>query len=107
MRARVLSKYSQSELPCPAEGTGRCASAQAGSSPWRRVHTGRGQERSRPAHPRQSARPAPATRPQWLQVFEDRGLISTKRGQIAVANRAKLEGVAGDSYGLCEAEYER
>ena len=42
-----------------------------------------------------------------LQALEERGLISTKRGQIVVLDRAKLEGVAGDSYGLCEAEYER
>src|SRR4051794_18441090 len=40
-----------------------------------------------------------------LQALEERGLISTKRGQIAVLDRAGLEGVAGDSYGLCEAEY--
>ena len=42
-----------------------------------------------------------------LQVLEERGLIATKRGQIAVLDRAGLEAVAGDSYGLCEAEYER
>jgi CRP-like cAMP-binding protein len=42
-----------------------------------------------------------------LQALEERGLISTKRGQIAVLDRARLEAVAGDSYGLCEAEYER
>ena len=42
-----------------------------------------------------------------LQALEKRGLISTKRGQIAVLDRAGLEAVAGDSYGLCEAEYER
>src|SRR3954452_5520272 len=42
-----------------------------------------------------------------LQAFEERGLISTKRGQVTVLNRAGLEGVAGDSYGVCEAEYER
>ena len=42
-----------------------------------------------------------------LQAFEERGLIVTKRGQIAVLDRAGLEAVAGDSYGLCEAEYER
>jgi CRP-like cAMP-binding protein len=42
-----------------------------------------------------------------LQALEDRGLISTKRGQITVLDRAKLEGVAGDSYGVPEAEYAR
>jgi CRP-like cAMP-binding protein len=42
-----------------------------------------------------------------LQALEERGLIATKRGQVTVLNRAGLEGVAGDSYGLCEAEYER
>ena len=35
-----------------------------------------------------------------LQALEERGLISTKRGQVTVLNRAGLEGVAGDSYGL-------
>jgi len=42
-----------------------------------------------------------------LQALEERGLISTQRGQIAVLDRAGLEAVAGDGYGLCEAEYER
>jgi len=42
-----------------------------------------------------------------LQALEQRGLIATQRGQVTVLNRARLEGVAGDSYGLCEAEYER
>jgi hypothetical protein len=42
-----------------------------------------------------------------LQAFEERGLIATKRGQIAVLNRAGLEGVAGDSYGAAEVEYAR
>jgi CRP-like cAMP-binding protein len=42
-----------------------------------------------------------------LRVLEERGLIATKRGQVTVLDRAGLEGVAGDSYGLCEAEYER
>ncbi len=44
---------------------------------------------------------------QTLQVLEDQGLISAKRGQITVVNRAKLEAVAGDSYGVPEAEYAR
>jgi CRP-like cAMP-binding protein len=42
-----------------------------------------------------------------LQALEDRGLISTKRGQITVLDRVKLEGVADDSYGVPEAEYAR
>jgi CRP-like cAMP-binding protein len=42
-----------------------------------------------------------------LKVLEDRGLISTKRGQVTVVDRAKLEAVAGDSYGVPEAEYAR
>ena len=42
-----------------------------------------------------------------LQVLEDRGLIATKRAQITVLDRAKLEAVAGDSYGVPEAEYAR
>jgi len=42
-----------------------------------------------------------------LQALEERGLITTKRGQVRVLDRAGLEGVAGDSYGVCEAEYER
>jgi hypothetical protein len=42
-----------------------------------------------------------------LQALEDRGLISTRRGQITVVDRAKLEAAAGDSYGLPEAEYAR
>jgi CRP-like cAMP-binding protein len=42
-----------------------------------------------------------------LQALEERGLIATKRSQVTVLDRAGLEGVAGDSYGVCEAEYER
>jgi len=42
-----------------------------------------------------------------LQAFEERGLIATQRGQVTVLNRARLEAVAGDSYGAAEAEYER
>jgi len=44
---------------------------------------------------------------QTLKTLEDRGLISTKRGQVTVLDRAKLEAVAGDSYGVPEAEYAR
>jgi CRP-like cAMP-binding protein len=42
-----------------------------------------------------------------LKTLEDRGLISTKRGQITVLDRAKLKAVAGDSYSVPEAEYAR
>jgi hypothetical protein len=42
-----------------------------------------------------------------LQALEERGLIATKRSQVTVLDRAKLEGVAGGSYGAAEAEYER
>src|SRR5690349_7379142 len=37
-----------------------------------------------------------------LQALEDRGLITTTRGRVTVIDRSKLEGVAGDSYGLSE-----
>ena len=40
-----------------------------------------------------------------LQAFEACGLIATKRGQVTVLDRATLEEVAGDSYGVSEAEY--
>ena len=42
-----------------------------------------------------------------LNILEDRGLVSTKRGQIRVLDRVNLEAVAGDSYGVCETEYAR
>ena len=42
-----------------------------------------------------------------LQALEDRGAISTKWRQVTVQDRAKLEDVAGDSYGVPEAEYAR
>lgn len=44
---------------------------------------------------------------EMLKTFEDRGLISTGRGQITVVDRVNLEAVAGDSYGVPEAEYSR
>lgn len=40
-------------------------------------------------------------------VLEGIGAIRAKRGQIAIRDRAKLVDIAGDSYGLAEAEYER
>ena len=42
-----------------------------------------------------------------LGVFTDEGVIGSERGQIRVLDRAKLEEVAGRSYGLPEAEYAR
>jgi DNA-binding transcriptional regulator YhcF (GntR family) len=42
-----------------------------------------------------------------LQALEERGLIATKRGQIAVLDRAGLEALARDAYGVAEAEYAR
>src|SRR4051794_35158363 len=42
-----------------------------------------------------------------LQALEERGLISTKRGQVAVLDRARLEALAGDAHGVAEAEYAR
>ena len=42
-----------------------------------------------------------------LQALDERGLIATKWRRITVLDRAKLEGVAGDSYGVPEAEYAR
>ena len=44
---------------------------------------------------------------EMLRTFEDRGLISTKHRQVTVVDRIGLEGVAGDSYGIPEAEYSR
>ena len=35
-----------------------------------------------------------------LQSLEDKGLVSTRRGQVRVVDRAKLEAVAGDSYSV-------
>lgn len=42
-----------------------------------------------------------------LHALESRGLIQTKREQILVADRAGLERIARDSYGVPEAEYRR
>jgi CRP-like cAMP-binding protein len=44
---------------------------------------------------------------EMLRTFEDRGLISTRHRQVRVVDRVKLEAVAGDSYGVPEAEYSR
>jgi Mn-dependent DtxR family transcriptional regulator len=40
-----------------------------------------------------------------VQTLEGNGLIRAKRGRIAVLNRAGLEAVADEAYGLAEAEY--
>jgi CRP-like cAMP-binding protein len=40
-------------------------------------------------------------------VLEGQGLIRAKRGRITITNKEKLATLAGDSYGLAEAEYER
>jgi CRP-like cAMP-binding protein len=40
-------------------------------------------------------------------VLEGNGLIRATRGVITVRDREKLEELAGDAYGLAEAEYER
>ena len=39
-----------------------------------------------------------------LQSLEDRGIVLTRRGQVRVVDRAKLEAVAGDSYSWPEAD---
>jgi CRP-like cAMP-binding protein len=41
------------------------------------------------------------------QVLEGAQVITARRGLLTVLNRAKLEEIAGDSYGLPEAEYAR
>lgn len=40
-------------------------------------------------------------------VLEGAGMIRAERGKITVLDREKLEEMAGDTYGLAEAEYER
>lgn len=42
-----------------------------------------------------------------LHILEGRGLIQAARGIITIKDRAKLERVAGASYGVPEAEYRR
>jgi CRP-like cAMP-binding protein len=42
-----------------------------------------------------------------LNILERQGIIRAKRGNIVVLKRKKLEQVAGDSYGIPEAEYRR
>ena len=42
-----------------------------------------------------------------IHGFEQRGLVTTRRGQLTVANRAGIEQVAGSFYGMPEAELKR
>ncbi len=42
-----------------------------------------------------------------VQVLEGHGLVRARRGRITVLDRAGLRTLAGRSYGLAEAEYER
>ena len=42
-----------------------------------------------------------------MQNLQRRRFIQTKRGQIIVLNRAGLERIAGDYYGVPEQEYRR
>jgi hypothetical protein len=42
-----------------------------------------------------------------LHILEGRRLIRATRGEITILDRARLERLAGASYGLPEAEYRR
>jgi CRP-like cAMP-binding protein len=42
-----------------------------------------------------------------IQILEGAKVIGARRGQLTILNRAKLEEIAGDSYGPPEAEYAR
>jgi len=42
-----------------------------------------------------------------IHAFERRGLISTRRGQLTMVDRAGIEQVAGSFYGIPEAELKR
>jgi len=42
-----------------------------------------------------------------IQALESNGLIRAKRGSLTVLDRAGLEALAKDAYGLAEAEYAR
>ena len=42
-----------------------------------------------------------------IQMLEGAKVIEARRGRLTLVDRAKLEGIAGDSYGTPEAEYER
>jgi hypothetical protein len=40
-----------------------------------------------------------------LHILEGTGMIISKRGRVIIRDRDKLEDLAGDSYGVPEAEY--
>jgi len=40
-----------------------------------------------------------------LHILEGAGMIRSKRGRVIIRDRDKLEELAGDSYGVPEAEY--
>jgi CRP-like cAMP-binding protein len=42
-----------------------------------------------------------------LHILEGAGMIRSKRGRVIIRDRIKLEELAGDSYGVPEAEYRR
>ena len=42
-----------------------------------------------------------------LHALQETGAIRTSRGVISIANRARLEAIAGGCYGQAEAEYQR
>ncbi|WP_419826312.1 Crp/Fnr family transcriptional regulator [Sphingomonas sp.] len=42
-----------------------------------------------------------------LHILEGAGMIRSKRGRVIILNREKLEELAGDSYGVPEAEYRK
>ncbi|WP_121114357.1 Crp/Fnr family transcriptional regulator [Croceibacterium ferulae] len=42
-----------------------------------------------------------------LHILEGGGMITSKRGRVIIRDREKLEDLAGDSYGVPEAEYRR
>lgn len=42
-----------------------------------------------------------------LHILEGMGMIRSRRGVVVIRDRAKLEELAGDGYGLAEAEYRR
>ena len=42
-----------------------------------------------------------------LHILEERQCIKAERSLVTIRNRAKLEGLAGDAYGVPEAEYRR
>ena len=43
----------------------------------------------------------------WQFTFERRGLVTTRRGQLTLVNRAGIEQMAGSFYGMPETELKR